>query len=98
MVNEENDCHSHIYEPLSSNWNHSKTMMLKMKVDIHVQSNFGRSNSPVSNTRVCSNSFVGPGNFPIHLMLKYTPGSNSDGSNSRTQSTVRRAIFHIKTL
>ena len=31
-------------------------------------------------------------------MLKYTPGSNSDGSNSRTQSTVRRAIFHVKTL
>ena len=29
-------------------------------------------------------------------MLKYTPGSNSDGSNSRTQSTVRRAIFHAK--
>ena len=36
--------------------------------------------------------------FPIHLMLKYTPGSNSDGSNSQTQSTVRRAIFHVKTL
>ena len=34
MVNEENDCHSHICEPLFSN--HSKTMMLKMKVDIHV--------------------------------------------------------------
>ena len=34
MVNEENDCHSHNYEPLFSN--HSKTMMLKMKVDIHV--------------------------------------------------------------
>ena len=34
--------------------------------DKHVQSNFGRSNSPVSNTRDCSNSFVGPGNFPIH--------------------------------
>ena len=48
-----------------------------------VQSNFGRSNSPVSNTRDHSNSFVGPGNFPIHLMLKYTPGSNSDGSNSK---------------
>ena len=31
-------------------------------------------------------------------MLKYTPGSNSDGSNPRTQSTVRRAIFHLKTL
>ena len=44
--------------------------------------NFGRSNSPVSNTRDRSNSFVGPGNFPVHLMLKYTPGSNSDGSNS----------------
>ena len=63
-----------------------------------IQSNFGRSNSPVSNTRDRSNSFVGPGNFPIHLMLKYTPGSNSDGSNSRTQSMVRRAIFHVKTL
>ena len=24
--------------------------------------------------------FVGPSNFPIHLLLKYTPGSNSDGS------------------
>ena len=34
MVNEENDCHSHICEPLFSN--HSKTMMLKTKVDIHV--------------------------------------------------------------
>ena len=34
MVNEENDCHSHIFEPLFSN--HSKTMMLKTKVDIHV--------------------------------------------------------------
>ena len=54
---------------------------------ILVQSNFDRSNL-----------FVGPGNFPIHLMLKYTQGSNSDGSNSRTQSTVRRAIFHVKTL
>ena len=63
-----------------------------------VQSNFGRSNSPVSNTMDRSNSFVGPGNFPIHLILKYTPSSNSDGSNSRTQSTVRRAIFHVKTL
>ena len=61
-----------------------------------VQSNFGRSNSPVSNTRDPSNSFVSPGNFPIHLMLKYIPGSNSDGSNSRTQSTVRRAIFSYK--
>ena len=48
-----------------------------------LQSNFSRSNSPVSNTRDRSNSFVGPGNFPIHLMLKYTPGSNSDGSNSK---------------
>ena len=65
---------------------------------IKVQSNFGRSNSPVSNTRDCSNSFVGPDNFPIHLMLKYTPGSNSVCSNSRTQSTDRRAIFHVKTL
>ena len=63
-----------------------------------IQSNFGRSNSPVSNTRDRSNSFVGPGKFPIHLMLKYTPGSNSDCSNSRTQSTVRRAIFHVKTV
>ena len=34
MVNEENDCHSHICEPLFSN--HSKTMRLKTKVDIHV--------------------------------------------------------------
>ena len=34
MVKEENDCHSHIFEPLFSN--HSKTMMLKTKVDIHV--------------------------------------------------------------
>ena len=34
MVNEENDCHSHIFVPLFSN--HSKTMVLKMKVDIHV--------------------------------------------------------------
>ena len=63
-----------------------------------VQSSFGRSNSPVSNTRDRSNSFVGPGICPIHLMLKYTPGSNSDGSNSRTQSMVRRAIFHVKAL
>ena len=63
-----------------------------------LQSNFGRSNSPVSNTRDRSNSFVGPSNFPIYLMLKYTPGSNRNGSNSRTQSTVRRAIFHVKTL
>ena len=67
-------------------------------ISFHIQSNFGRSNSPVSNTRDRSNSFVGPGNFPIHLMLKYTPGSNSDGSNSRTQSTVHRVIIHIKTL
>ena len=63
-----------------------------------VQSNFGRSNSPVSNTRDRSNSFVGPGNFPIHLMLKYTPSSNRDNSNSGTQSTVRRGIFYVKTL
>ena len=62
----------------------------------HIQSNFGRSNSPVSNTRDRSDWFVGPGNSPIHLMLKYTPGSNSDGSNCRTQSTVRRAIFSCK--
>ena len=34
MVNEENDCHSQICEPLFSN--HSKTMMLKTKEDIHV--------------------------------------------------------------
>ena len=34
MVNEENDCHSHICEPLFSN--HSKTMTLVMIVDIHV--------------------------------------------------------------
>ena len=34
MVNEEHDCHSHISEPLFSN--HSKTMMLKTKVGIHV--------------------------------------------------------------
>ena len=34
MVNEENDCHSHIFEPLFSD--HSKTTMLKTKVDIHV--------------------------------------------------------------
>ena len=34
MVNEENDCHSHICEPLFSK--HSKTMMLKITVDIHV--------------------------------------------------------------
>ena len=48
-----------------------------------VQWNFGGSNSLVSNTRDRSNSFVGPGNFPIHLVLKYIPGSNSDGSNSK---------------
>ena len=34
MVNKENDCHSHIFEPLFSN--HSKTMMLQTKLDIHV--------------------------------------------------------------
>ena len=34
MVNEENDCHSHIFEPLFSS--HSKTMILKTKVDIHL--------------------------------------------------------------
>ena len=34
MVNEENDCHSHIFEPLFSN--HSKTMMMKKNVEIHV--------------------------------------------------------------
>ena len=68
------------------------------QVIIYIQSNFGRSNSPVSNTKGRSNMFIGPGNSPLHLMLKYTSGSNSDGSNSRTQSTVRRAIFHVKTL
>ena len=36
MVNEENDCNSHIFEPLFSN--HSKTMMLKTKVDMHAVS------------------------------------------------------------
>ena len=40
MVNEENDCHSHIFEPVFSN--HSKTMMLKTKVDIHVFSAVGK--------------------------------------------------------
>ena len=34
MVNEENACHSHIFEPKFSN--HSKTMILKTKVDIRV--------------------------------------------------------------
>ena len=34
MVNEKNGCHSHIFELLFSN--HSKIMMLKTKVDIHV--------------------------------------------------------------
>ena len=34
MVNEETDCHSYIFEPLFSN--HSKTMMLKTKLDIRV--------------------------------------------------------------
>ena len=34
MVNEENACHSHISEPLFSN--HSKTMILKTKVDFNV--------------------------------------------------------------
>ena len=33
MVNGENDCHSNMFEPLFSN--HSKTMMLKTKVDIN---------------------------------------------------------------
>ena len=74
------------------------SIQVKYKMLYYIQSNFGRSNSPVSNTRDRSNSFVGPGNFPIHLMLKYTPDSNSDGSNPRTQSTVRRAIFRLKTL
>ena len=66
-------------------------LALTMKENHDLQSNFGGSNSLVSNTRDRSNSFVGPGNFPIHVMLKYTPGSNS-----RTQSTVRRAIFQVK--
>ena len=34
LVNKEYDCHSHICAPLFSN--HSKTMILKTKVDIHV--------------------------------------------------------------
>ena len=34
MVNEENDCHSHICETLFSN--HSKAMMLKTKLHIHI--------------------------------------------------------------
>ena len=34
MVNEENFCHSYICEPLF--YNHSETMMLKTRVDIHV--------------------------------------------------------------
>ena len=34
MVNEENHCLSHIFELLLSN--HSKTIMLKTKVEIHV--------------------------------------------------------------
>ena len=34
MVNEENSCHSHIFEPLFSNY--SKTMILKTKVGVHV--------------------------------------------------------------
>ena len=34
MVNEENDCHSHIFDSLFSH--HSKTMMLTRKVDILV--------------------------------------------------------------
>ena len=63
---------------------------------MYIQSNFGRSNSPVSNTRDGSNSFVGPGNFPIHTMLKYTPGSNSDGSNSRTQKHGPQGDFSCK--
>ena len=81
-----------------------RDQLISQKADLecickaNIQSNFGRSNSPVSNTRGRLNSSIGPGNFPIHLMLKYTPGSNSDGSNSRTQSTVRRAFFHVKTL
>ena len=35
MVNEENDCHSHIFDPLFSN--QSKTMILKTKVDMYFQ-------------------------------------------------------------
>ena len=42
MVNEENDCHSHIFEQLFSN--HSKTMLLKTKVDIHVFSAVEKKN------------------------------------------------------
>ena len=34
MVNEENEPQSHVFVPLFSN--HSKTMILKTKVDIHV--------------------------------------------------------------
>ena len=62
----------------------------------NVQSNFDRSNSPVSNTGDRANSFVGPGNFPIHLMLKYTPGSNSDGSNSNSKHGPHGDFFHVK--
>ena len=62
----------------------------------YIQPNFGRSNSPVSNTRDRSNSFVGPGKFPLHLMLKYTPGSNSNGSNSK--NSPQGDFFHVKTL
>ena len=58
-----------------------------------IQPNFGRSNAPVSNTRDRSNSFFGPGNFPIHLMLKYAQARTA---MARTQSMVRRAIFHVK--
>ena len=50
---------------------HVKLLANVKKSKSIVQSNFGRSNSPVSNTRDLSSSFVGPGNFPIHLMLKY---------------------------
>ena len=42
MVNEENGCHSHNFEPLFSN--HSKTKMLKMKVDFHVFSAVEKKN------------------------------------------------------
>ena len=89
--------HTHLFVLIRPRVVH-KSKLQQYKQICEIQSNFGRSNSPVSNTRDRSNLFVSPGNFPIHLMLKFTPGSNSDGSNSRTHSTVRRAIFHVKTL
>ena len=77
-------------------FNFLSLFLYRAKTKCYIQSNFGRSNSPVSNTRDGSNSFVGPSNFPIHLMLKYTPGSNSDGSNSRTQFTSAGRFFMCK--